>query len=357
VPTPPRSDADVQRVVKRWNEGLHALNLSEAADKLKISRWTLRRFLAEAQERGLTVHPATNIQTIAYRREVEVPELPDDDLPVEEIVEQRKREFAQKKKHEDAARLIPIKVKIPGPIGILHFGDPHVDDDGTDIATLEQHSDLTHQEGIFGANVGDTTNNWIGRLARLYADQNMGRKRALKLAEWFIGRTRWLYMIAGNHDAWSGQDDPIRWIARQQNILYRSSEARLQLNFQVGDYIRVNARHDFAGGSQWNPTHGPMKAAQLGVRDDLLTCGHKHKSGYGVLKDPETGRTIHAIQVGSYKLFDRYAKDKGFRDQSLGPACLTTISPLLPADHPDRVKVFWDPNEGADYLKFLRRKK
>lgn len=290
--------------------------------------------------------------------ELDVQELPDDDLPVSEIVAQRKLEFAQKRRHEEAAKLIKIRVKIAGTVGILHFGDPHVDDDGTDIAALEHHSDLTRStEGLFGANVGDTTNAWVGRLARLYSQQNMGRKRALKLAEWFIKRTRWMYMVGGNHDGWAGDDDPIKWIAKQSSTLYRPSEARLVMSFPKGEPFYINARHDFAGSSQWNPTHGVMKAIQMGVRDDLSTCGHKHVSGYSILKDPDSGKSCHALQVASYKVYDRFAKEKGFRDQSLGPAALTVIDPEMSPIHPDRCKVFWNPDEGVDYLKFKRKRK
>lgn len=340
---PAFNPAKVIAVVEKWRKEYPNLSRREAASRFGIPESTIRSF----ERRGM-------VPPVEDNRGYVVPEIPDEELDIEEIIRMRKREFAQLRKHEEATRLIPVRVTIPGPIGILHFGDPHVDDDGTDIEALEAHSDLTHQEGIFGANVGDTTNNWVGRLARLYADQNTSRKRAIRIAEWFIKRTRWLYMIGGNHDAWSGEDDPLQWMAKQAGTLYRPTEARLELQFPEGEPVRINARHDFAGGSQWNPVHGPMKAAQMGVRDDILTCGHKHKSGYGVLKDPDSGKTVHALQIGSYKLYDRYAKEKGFRDQSLGPACLTTLNTRLSPTHPDRVKVFWDPYEGADYLRFLR---
>lgn len=358
MPQPPLDPKKIEKAIKRWNEGLNALPLVQAAKKCDVSPKTLKRYFSLAEEMGLDVAPSANANTHAYRdRGFEIDELPDDDLPIEDIIAQRKKEFAQKKRHHDATRLIQVRVKIPGPIGILHFGDPHVDDDGTDIITLEKHALLTHIEGVFGANVGDTTNGWIGRLARLYAQQNCGRKRAVKIAEWFINLAEWLYMVGGNHDGWAGDDDPIKWIAKQQKALYQSSEARLQLNFPVGAPFTINARHDFAGSSIYNPAHGAMKAIHFGVRDDLSTCGHKHISGYGMLKDPTTGRTCHALQIGSYKLIDRFAQERGFRDQSFGPAAFTLIQPELPANHPDRCKVYWDPDQGVDVLKFYRRRK
>jgi hypothetical protein len=283
--------------------------------------------------------------------------LPSDDIPVEELIAHRKRQFQHKREHEEASKLIPIKIKIPGPIGILHFGDPHVDDDGCDIEAIERHTALVNAtDGLFAANVGDTTNNWCGRLARLYADQSTSAAQSWRLAEWFVNRCRWLYMIAGNHDLWSGAGDPLKWIAKQQNALYKSSEARIALKFPNGAEVRINARHDHAGSSVWNPAHGPMKAAMLGTRDHIYMAGHKHESAYSVLKDPISGITMHALKVASYKVYDRFAKDKGFRDNALSPCVLTTINPNLPAHHPDMVKVWWEPEEGADYLGYLRRK-
>ncbi|WP_175952861.1 hypothetical protein [Burkholderia sp. BCC0405] len=278
-------------------------------------------------------------------------------LPVDELLARRKQQYAQKVRHEQSRQLIPVRIKVLGPIGILHFGDPHVDDDGTDLALLERHMELCRSvEGLYGANIGDTTNNWIGRLGRLYGEQSTSAAEAWQLAEWFLTNTPWLYLIGGNHDAWSGTGDPIRWIVGQAGSLYQDSEVRLALSFPNKASVRINARHDFSGHSIYNPVHGATKALHFGVRDHVAICGHKHTSGYGVLKDPDSGITMHAIQIASYKIHDRYAREKGLRDQHLSPCAVTIIDPDLPATHPDLIKVFWDAEEGADYLKFKRTK-
>lgn len=336
---------------------------SKAAQLLGISSRAVIDRVSIMRGKGLTVPESTYDPGERSRErfngkpaEFTFTPLPSDDVSVEELVAHRKRQFAHKRDHEEASRLIPIRIKVPGAIGILHFGDPHVDDDGCDIEAIERHTALVNAtEGLFAANVGDTTNNWCGRLARLYADQSTSAAQSWKLAEWFVNRCRWLYMIAGNHDLWSGAGDPLRWIAKQQNALYKSSEARIALKFPNGAEVRINARHDHAGSSVWNPAHGPMKAAMLGTRDHIYVAGHKHESAYSVLKDPISGITMHALKVASYKVYDRFAKDKGFRDNALSPCVLTTINPNLPPHHPDMVKVWWEPEEGADYLGFLRR--
>jgi hypothetical protein len=99
-----------------------------------------------------------------------------------------------------------------------------------------------------------------------------------------------------------------------------------------------------------------MKAAMLGTRDHIYVAGHKHESAYSVLKDPINGITMHLLKVASYKVYDRFAKEKGFRDNALSPCAVTTINPLLPPSHPDMIKVFWEPEEGAEYLTWLRNR-
>jgi hypothetical protein len=328
-----------------------------AAEKLGLNERSVLMRLKKMKAKGYTIPESTYVpgRQVSEHVGFEFTPLPDDDVPIEELIEQRKRKFAHKREHEEASKLIPIRIKLSGAIGILHFGDPHVDDDGCDIEAIEQHTALVNKtEGLFAANVGDTTNNWCGRLARLYADQSTSAAQAWKIAEWFVNRCDWIYMIGGNHDLWSGAGDPLKWIAKQQSALYKSSEARIALRFPNGREVRVNARHDHAGSSIWNPAHGPMKAALMGTRDHIYVAGHKHESAYSVLKDAISGITMHACKVASYKVYDRFAKDKGFRDNALSPCAVTTINPELPPEHPDLVKVWWDPEEGADYLRFLR---
>lgn len=281
--------------------------------------------------------------------------------PLEELLERRRRAFEVKARNEDAARLIRRNVPVAGPYGILHFGDPHIDDDGTDIITLERHATLVRNTpALYGANVGDTTNNWVGRLARLYAEQSTTAEEAWRLAEWFIHLVgpKWLYLVGGNHDGWSGAGDPLKWITREANALYQPNEVRVELIPPRGQNVRVNARHDFSGSSMWNPTHGVMRAAQMGVRDHIFVAGHRHVSGYQPLKLPsDTGEPIlvHCIQVASYKVIDRYAKEKGFRDQNISPAVLTVIDPEAPRPT-GLVQVYHDIEEGIEWLKWKRQR-
>lgn len=293
------------------------------------------------------------------QKDFDVEQPPSEDLGIDDIIGQRKKEYAQKRDAKLAKRLVNIRVKMDGPIAITHLGDPHVDDDGTDIALIEEHVRVINQnKAMFGANLGDLQNNWIGRLARLWAQQGTSAREAWALTEWLVKSAHWLYLVGGNHDAWSGDGDPLKWMMAQANTVFDYSGVRIALHFPNGKQVRINARHDFTGHSMWNPAHGPMKAIQGGWRDQILTCGHKHTSFIGgPLKDPATGLLSWAIRCAGYKIFDHYAEEKGLPDQNAFPACVTIIDPRYADDDTRLVTVIPSVQEGAEFLKYKRSKK
>lgn len=335
--------------VSKMAEAAEALRIHgsecRAAEALGVPRSTLRHWIKHAKARGISGKP------------FETPDLPSDIPPIDELLERRKKQYARKHEAEVARNLIPVKIRIDGPVGIAHFGDPHVDDDGTDIALIERHVEkINATEGMFAANVGDLQNNWIGRLAHLWGQQSASAQEAWTLTEWLVRSTPWLYLLGGNHDCWSGAGDPLKWIMQTHQGIFEAWGARLNLIFPNGKQVRVNARHDFEGHSMWNTTHGPAKAIQMGWRDHILTCGHKHTSGYQVLKCPATGLVSHAIRCAGYKIHDRYAKEKGLPNQNIFPTAVTIIDPRYEDSDPKLITTLFDVEEACDYLNFKRRR-
>ena len=324
-------------------------NVSEAARQLGMKRGKFRTRLDAATEQNV-IH---EIEEPGFY----VSELPTETPSAQELLEFRKRRYSKKNQAKEARRLIEVQIKIDGPIGIAHFGDPHVDDDGTDLALLESHvTTIQNTKGLFGANVGDMHNNWVGRLGRLYGEQGTSAAEAWILVEWLVTSVQWLYLIGGNHDCWSGAGDPLLWMTRDQMGVFQAHGARLNLVFPQGKKLRINSRHDFQGHSMWNTAHGPAKAIQMGWRDHILTCGHKHTSGYQVLKCPASGLISHALRLASYKKWDRYAEEKGLPDQNIAPAFVTIIDPQYEDDDPRLITTVFDVKEGAEYLTFKRKK-
>jgi hypothetical protein len=304
-----------------------------AARRAGIPRTTFRRRLAGLREQTKTARS------------------------VDELLESKEKIFRNKARMQSDIDMAFINFDSTKPIGILHFGDPHIDDDGCDILSLKRDISLVQgTDGLYAGNLGDTTNSWVGRLARLYAEQTTTGAEAWQLAEWFIDELgeKLLYMVAGNHDLWNGHNDPMLWIMRHRKARYHGAGVRVSLNFPNGESIRINAHHDWSGNSQYNPAHGAMKGAQLGFRDHLLLNGHKHVSGYGIVKCPSTGLVSHCVQVGSYKVIDRYAQEKGFTNLQISPSVLTIIDPM--ASDAGLVTVFYDTEQGTKALKALRGK-
>ncbi|WP_298983506.1 hypothetical protein [uncultured Roseibium sp.] len=309
----------------------------------------------------LGVH-ATTVSRIIQREEAkqaadfEAPELPSSVAPVGEIIERQLKIYERKKAAAEARSLIDIKVKIDGPYGIAHGGDPHLDDNGANWPRLLRDLDIIkNTEGLFGANVGDVTNNWIGRLAAIYANQNTTESEAWKLAEWFIEELCPLYLVGGNHDVWAGGKDPLKWMMGQQPGVQGDHGVRLRLKAPSGRDCLINARHDFPGRSQYTPAFGPAKAAFKGQAYHILTCGHIHSSGYQIVKNPMSGTISHAIRISAYKQFDDFADKLGFDDHHVFECPVTVIDPHA-RDERDFVKVFFSPEAGADYLSFARAK-
>lgn len=315
-----------------------------AAKALGIPRSTFDNRVRRAREAGIGAD------------EVELPQFPDEDIPVEKLIEMAERRFEARKASFDAHTWFEVKVNTDKPIGILWFGDPHVDDNGCNWAVLKRHCELCRDtEGLYGANIGDTTNNWAGRLQALYAKQDASVKTARKLAEWFMldSGVPWIVWLLGNHDLWSDGAAILQQMAKRYKtakIPLHEWEARFQLVFQGGARFRINAAHDFKGHSQWNPLHGPMKAGMMGQDADLLICGHKHNWGIYRFENAQRGLRQTFIRLRGYKYMDEYARQLGIVEQETGSGILTIFDPRNGG-----LLAFDDVETGVEYLNWLRR--
>ena len=330
---------------KKATELAREYNVRYAAEIFGVDARTIRKWRAD-------------VNKDMVKEEFTFEDIPTGNEPIGDLIENRIKKYALKRNARNAENLINVNINVDGPVGIAHFGDPHIDDDGTNIAELLMHADLIQKtEGMFGGNIGDNQNNWIGRLARLYGEQSTSAKESWRLTEHFISKVDWLYLVGGNHDAWSGPGDPLEWMCSQSNGVFSNNGVRMNLIFPNKKKVRINARHNFTGHSMWNTAHGLIKAIQMGWRDHILTAGHTHVSGYQVLKDPSSGLISHALRIASYKEMDKYADDKGLPDQNIFKCPVTIIDPQYADNDPRLITTIFEPNEGAEYLTWKRSKK
>lgn len=351
MPTPPLPDQLLIEVANayRTHGGL------KGASMLGLNPKTFQHRLTVAIARGFVSredHPRAYKPQIVREAFIEPP--PDDDLTVNEMLAMKRRLFERKKAKDNWAQLIPVTVKDSAPIAVTVCGDVHIDDDGCDVVALERDLTVpTKTAGMYLLHLGDLSNNWIGRLAKKYGDQITTRSQSYKLIEWVLKDRPNLAVIFGNHDGWQGQE-LLSYMARCSNTLAQSHGVRLALNFSGDRQLRLHARHDFPGRSQYNPAHGMRRELMFGFKDDILLAGHIHQDAAQIVPHVD-GQVSHMYRVSGYKILDDYADENRFIPHRFAPSVTLVLNPWhkTPAE---RVKPFWDVEYAADWLRFLRKK-
>lgn len=326
----------------------HDRNISRIAEEMNLSRSAVRNQLVQAEAWEATQKKAGGFES---------PELLSPDTPISEILAAKKRRFSRLRDAEESARWMKFKVRTDGPYGLAFFGDPHLDDDGCNIDLVEHHLSLVREtEALWGVGMGDYTNNWSGRLQRIYAEQSTTRTEAWALAEWFFGQGIWWLLIKGNHDLWSashGNGDPLDWMQRGTAHL-REWQARFIAESPNGVQVKVHASHNFKGHSQWNTLHAAGKAAKFQEEADLYIDADKHNWAVRQEEDQQRpGRVYWTARCRGYKYVDSYSEQLGYSPQEHGATVAMVVDP--DGKGPNRIHCFADLDEGVDFLKFKRR--
>lgn len=323
-------------------------NVSEAARQLGIPRQTLQHRITKAEARG--------IENISEEKPIEFPSFVtegDEEEPIEELLDRRQKHFERKLKAHNARQWFEIKINETKPYGIMSFGDPHLDDDGCNVPLLRRDLDIASRPGVYGLNIGDTHNNWVGRLERLYANQEASKNTGKRLVEWFMFESgvSWLAWILGNHDAWNdGVDFHMRLAKRRIPVL--DWKAQFKLVHPNGTEARIDASHGRKGSSIWNNLHATLRAAKLGDMADLYLTGHTHNYGLEHLEIAERGHSCWLVQLRGYKFMDHYAHVNNFAEHQLGSSVFTIIDPRPNAR--SKVLCFEDVEAGYRFLEVLR---
>lgn len=358
-----------------WNlYTTHKKGIKSVAEKVGLPVETVRKRVIKMRECGglnryferysptakpAIVHPNT------------FAEIPTTSRSVEELVRAQIDSHKRKLLNHNARRFLEVRVNVDGPIGITHMGDPHVDNPGCNWTKLEADTKLIRScEGMFAGTVGDFTDNWVGRLMKLYRHSTINQKEAHKLIEWYFATLgkNWLYLVMGNHDHWNSEGgdilEKIRRLADVEAPL-EPHDAQLKLSFPNGNIATIRARHRFKGNSEINFLHQQVKAAKAGDRYDIMIEGDRHRSAYlrqgfkgkkdGWGHQEGQGIMCTFIQLGAYKDFDDFAEEVGFEDNNISASMVTIINPYA-KDPTGKVIPFDDVELGADVLTFMRKK-
>lgn len=375
----PEEEATVNAPKKPKEALMPWLPPAEAADALGISTGTLR-YRARLEEQhplfvrrnaglylvGESIEPdltqrrrdAMKAAGFTFDRDGDllgVPQLgeePSREEPVEELLERRAAAFARMGR---SAGQRVHRIERRGPFGVVHMGDPHVDDDGCDWPELLRTvRAVKTTPGLYAGNIGDTVNNWVGRLVEKYKHQTSTEKEAFRLARWLLREIPWDYVLLGNHDHWNQGGMLLDEYARGAEIkALEDHEARIV--YVDGDQsFQINARHDYKGHSLWNKLHGLVRRSKMRPEAQLYVAGHRHCWGQ-FSEEGYDGHPVWALRVRGFKRFDEYAAAKDFYEDKLGPA-ITTVFRLHHPHPGERLKVFHDVEEAAEFLGWCRAK-
>jgi hypothetical protein len=235
-----------------------------AAKASGIARSTLRNRLARADEVGAIAphHPSATL---------DIPVAPDPNEPIADLIARKKAQFERDEAARAFHQLVRIGVKQPGPVIIAAIGDPHVDDDRCDIGRLISDMEtIGRTQGMYALHLGDITNNWVGRLGRLYAHQSTRATDGVRLAEEIFKIAPPLALVSGNHDCLSEDTEALTRRGWLRNDEIRDDDEVLQFVPETGAcewgpiLARVNRRHE-----------GEMVQIKSPDVDAIVTPGHR----------------------------------------------------------------------------------
>lgn len=316
-------------------------NKVAGARALGISETKFRRILAAADKEAEEEIPAGD-------------PLPEPDISFDERLALMKRRNAQRIQHVKAQEWQRVQIPVSGTYGLCWFGDPHLDDPYCDLEAVEAHAAICRETpGMYAVNGGDSLNNWVGFLKKLYAEQPTTATEGWELVDWFMNKLgiRWALWLLGNHDTWEHGERTFR-LLNTRKIVMRDWEAKVRLVSPDGGECAVWARHDFKGTSIYNELHGQKRSAMFtGGEADIYAAFHRHNwaTSQGEL---DNGRRYALIRARGYKMADDYAVKGGFSQQMGGQSVVSVITPR-PGFQP-QVSVFQEVGEGAEFLTWKR---
>lgn len=324
-----------------------SVNYAAAARELGVPRETIRDWARR------------NLNEDGTPREgVDYADIPDSDLTAEQILDHMSARFEQRQAHHAAVKWMPVKLRTDDPVAVVWFGDPHLGANGCNVPLLRRDVNLVASTpGAYGANLGDTADNWTGRLIRLYADNDVSRATERRLAQWFLQDSgiRWLVWLEGNHDLFEPAFTTFLRSINTTQVPMLEWRARFRIVFPNGVEVPVDAAHDHSGHSMWNELHGQTRAAVMDEHADLYIAGHKHTWALAH-RELAAGRVVWLARARGYKYIDDHSVRGGYVQQNHGASIVQVIDPQDP-NPVTRQVLFADVERGLEYLKFLRAKR
>lgn len=256
---------------------------------------------------------------------------PENDYDVEAIKREALRRSADKNKRAKQKENQHIRFS-HGPVAIVFLGDQHIGNQGTDYERIyEEQRIILSTPGAYVWQMGDLIDNFV--IGKLMAE-NM-KPASPVWDQWILGgdylkgfADRLLAVCGGNHEAWTMRlvgIDFTKEIVPGPGILYDADEVNATVHVG-GHAVKVRSRHRWKYSSQYNQTHGQERSFRFDTAEpDVYVGAHLHTGAVARETVHDRRRKI-AIQTGTYKVHDDYARAMGFAAHDASTACALVIN-------------------------------
>ncbi len=251
-------------------------------------------------------------------------------------------------------------VEIPDkrPVALALLSDIHIGNEHTDYHAARKDAEtIRDTPGMYAALLGDTVDNWIGKLERISRAQPVTHAEEMALLRhWLkILSPKLIACVSGNHDnrthEIAGIDLLAEFLRDESNLLYDADELTFSLQLAAGS-LKIACRHKWPGHSIYNVTHGIERAAKFNGDDwDIGIGGHTHRGTFfrwfadGI-------RTCVAVQLGTYEFSSKFARQCGFGRPPLEHrGCGALI--IWPDGHMEAMRSVQD---AAGFITYLRNR-
>jgi len=251
------------------------------------------------------------------------------DFDAEQAIKEQQRRYKQKHRRARKKKSQTIRFDT-GPVMIAFVGDQHIGNAGTNVRRVFQEQHLIKKTpAAYAWIMGDVVDNFIvGKLQ----EQNM-KPGAPIWEQWQLAREyldRWddqiIAFVGGNHGAWTMSQTQIdyRRDICPDGVLYDGDDVQADVTVGAATYS-VWARHKWRGNSIYNQTHGQERAARFNdPNHDIYVGAHTHE-GALYREMIHEGQRKAAVQIGTYKLHDDYARTQGYPDHDMSTACAVIL--------------------------------
>jgi len=253
----------------------------------------------------------------------------------EEVYNRAVIEWEKRKRLEEKRNTQYIEF-IAGPVCIAFPADQHFGDAGVDVIRAFDEIELVNQTpGMYLGLVGDLVNNFILSRMRQIRD----KARFSIMDEWALVRRylriaapKLLFAVSGNHDFWTEVASGIDYFREvladvRPDCIYDADDARITIRVD-GIEFPGRIRHKWRGFSIYNPTHGIERASKWDHDFLWAVSAHSHRGSYARSFNV-AGLNGMAVQLGSYKRHDDYARQGGFSKHNATTAAAIIFDPEL----------------------------